>query len=421
MLYDNALLARTYLEAYQVTGKEDYARVARETLEYVLNEMQSPEGGYYSSQDADSEGVEGKFYVWSRDEIGKLLGEEAEAFCRIYDVSDSGNWEGTNVLNRPSSLEDLARDLGIEKKDLQAKLDDGRRRLYEERDRRIKPGLDDKILTSWNALMIIAMARGYRILADDRFLESARRAARFILDHMVDEGRLLATFREGRARFHAYLDDYAYFIGGLVELYESDFDIAWLEHAGSFAEDLERLFWDTNQGGFFFTGTDHESLLVRTKTGFDGAIPAGNGVAATYLHKLSSYTGNESFSSRAQETARAFLSLMQRSPSAFPQMLCAVDYYLSSKPEIAVVGREGTPETSQALMKTWGIYSPNAVVAFLDPDWKNRQAVETRVPLLAGKSSADGNTRFYICDNYTCQAPTDQIEEVTAALRSRPT
>ena len=392
MLYDNALLARTYLDAYQVTSKEDYARVARETLDYVLHEMQSSEGGYYSSQDADSEGVEGKFYVWARDEIGKLLEDDSEAFCRFYDVSDSGNWEGTNILNRPARIEDAARDLGIEVKDLEAKLGEARRRLYAERDRRIKPGLDDKVLTSWNALMIIAMARGYRILGEKRFLDSARRAARFILDRMVDEGRLLATYREGRARFHAYLDDYAYFIGGLVELYESDFDIEWLGHARTLAEDLERLFWDQNQGGFFFTGTDHESLLVRTKTGFDGAMPSGNAVAATYLHKLASYTGEESFSTRAQDTIRAFHSLMQRSPSAFPQMLCAVDYYLSSKKEIAVVGREGFTESSRALERIWRIYSPNAVVAFLDPDWENRQKVESRVPLLAGKTTHNDKT-----------------------------
>ncbi len=418
MLYDNALLARTYLEAYQVTSKEDYARVARETLEYVLNEMQSPEGGYYSSQDADSEGVEGKFYVWSREEVDQLLEDESEVFCRFYDISDSGNWEGTNVLNRPSSIEDVARDLGIEAKNLATKLGKARRRLYTERERRIRPGLDDKVLTSWNALMIIAMARGYRILGEERFLESARRAARFILDHMIVEGRLLATYREGRARFHAYLDDYAYLIGGLVELYESDFDIAWLDHARNLAEDLERLFWDQNQGGFFFTGADHESLLVRTKTGFDGAIPAGNAVAATYLQKLASYTGEESFSARARETIRAFLSLMQRSPSAFPQMLSAVDYYLSSKREIAVVGREGSEESNQALEQIWRIYSPNAVVAFLDPDGENSQAVESKVPLLNGKSVSDNKTRFYICENYTCQAPTDRFEDVETALRS---
>jgi uncharacterized protein YyaL (SSP411 family) len=421
MLYDNALLARTYLEAYQVTAKDHYARVARETLEYVLGEMQSPEGGYYSSQDADTEGVEGKFYVWSHEEIERLLEDRAEAFCRFYDVTGSGNWEGTNILNRPAPIEDVARELDIETKDLETTLEEARRKLYAERDRRIKPGLDDKVLTSWNALMIVAMARGYRVLGEERFLESARRAARFILDHMVDEGRLLATYRESRARFNAYLDDYAYLLGALVELYESDFDIAWLDSARSLAVDLERLFWDQDQGGFFFTGADHESLLVRTKTGFDGAIPAGNAVAATYLHKLASYTGEESFAARAQETVRTFHSMMQRSPSAFPQMLCAVDYYLGSKREIAVVGPGASEESRRALDRIWQIYSPNAVVAFLDPDSEDRQTIEAKVPLLAGKSSHDNKTRFYICENYTCQTPTDRVSDVETALRSKPT
>jgi uncharacterized protein YyaL (SSP411 family) len=421
MLYDNALLARTYLEAYQLTAKEDYARVARETLEYVLNEMQSAEGGYYSSQDADSEGVEGKFYVWSRAEIDSILQDESEVFCRFYDVTESGNWEGSNILNRPTHIADVARALDIEANELEKKNGDARRRLYTERNRRIKPGLDDKVLTSWNALMIIAMARGYRILGEERFLESARRSARFILDHLVQEGRLLASYREGRARFHAYLDDYAYFIGGLIELYESDFDIAWLGQAHQFAEELDRLFLDQNHGGFFFTGSDHESLLVRTKTGFDGAIPAGNAVAATYLHKLAIYTGEGSFSARAQDTVRAFHSLIQRSPSAFPQMLCAVDFYLSPKREIAVVGSKDSLEKSQAIHRFWRIFSPNAVIAFLDPDWKNRRAVETTVPLLAGKSKSNGKIRFFICENYTCQAPTDKVEEVEAVLKSKRT
>ena len=411
MLYDNALLVPAYLEAYQVTGKTDYRRVATETLEYVLREMQGPEGGYYSSQDADSEGVEGKFFVWKKEEVDALLGDGAEAFCKYYDVTESGNWEETNILNR--LLSDSAEvDPSLEE------LSDARRVLFEAREKRIKPGLDDKVLTSWNGLMIIAMSRGFRVLGEQKFLDSAAKAARFAMETLVENGRLLATYREGRAKLPAYLDDYAFLMGGLLELYESDFDIAWLDQAMRLANEMVRLFWDEGGGGFFFTGSDHESLIMRSKSGYDGAIPAGNAVAASYLLKLATYSGQSDFEARGQETIHAFHAQMSRSPSGFAQMLAALDYYLGAKREVAVVGSAGAPTTKDALAKIWGLFTPNEAVALLDPSWPHRDEIEQKVPLLTGKTPANGEPRFYVCENYACQAPTENLEKVLESLRS---
>ena len=284
----------------------------------------------------------------------------------------------------------------------------------------MKPALDDKVLTSWNGLMIIAMARGFRILGEQKFLDSAANDARFARETLVKDGRLLATYREGRAKLPAYLDDYAFLMGGFIELYESDFDIGWLDEATRLAKEMVRLFWDEDQGGFFFTGSDHESLIMRSKSGFDGAIPAGNAVAASYLFKLATYTGQSDFEARGQETIHAFHAQMRRSPSGFAQMLSALDYYLGAKREIAVVGSAGAATTKDALAKIWRLFTPNEVVALLDPSWPHRDEVAQKVPLLAGKTLANEQPRFYVCENYACQAPTENLEDVLQTLRSQP-
>jgi uncharacterized protein YyaL (SSP411 family) len=411
MLYDNALLARAYLEAYQVTRKDDYARVARETLEWVLREMQGGEGGYYSTQDADSDGVEGKFYVWSKEEVRRLLGDRADAFCRTYDVRGEGNWEGENILHRPAGY-------STNDSTLEGSLREARGLLLREREKRVHPGLDDKILTSWNGLMIIAMSRGYRVLGDDEFLDSARKAARFIEERMEERGRLLATYRTGRARLKAYLDDYAFLLGGYVELFESDFDVHWLERASGLAAKLSELFRDESGSGFFFTGSDHETLISRTKSGYDGAIPSGNAMAATYLLKLSEYTGSRDQASLAAETLRAFHAQMERSPSAFAQMLSALDHYLGPKRELVVVGRRDAEGTRKALRRLWDRYAPDLALAFLDSGSPDADRLREKASLLEGKTAGSDpdRARFYLCESYTCQAPTDELDEILAAL-----
>ncbi len=411
MLYDNALLGRAYLEAYQVTGNEDYARVARETLEWVLREMQGEDGGYYSTKDADSEGVEGKFYVWSEGEVRRLLEAKADEFCRTYDVTAEGNWEGENILHRPFGF-------SSGDADLEASLREAREVLLREREKRVHPGLDDKVLTSWNGLMIIAMARGYRILGHEKFLASARKAARFIEDRMEERGRLLATYRGGRARLKAYLDDYAFLLGGYVELFESDFDVHWLERASLVAAKLSELFRDEGGSGFFFTGSDHERLISRTKGGYDGAIPSGNAMAATYLLKLSEYTGSRDQASLAAETLRAFHAQMERSPSAFAQMLAAVDHYLSPKRELVVVGRAGAKSTREALRRLWSRFAPDLALALLDPASPYAPRLEKEASLLEGKTAGPDpdKPRFYLCESYACQAPADELDPILTAL-----
>jgi uncharacterized protein YyaL (SSP411 family) len=411
MLYDNALLARAYLEAYQVTGREDYARVARETLSWALRDMQGEEGGYYSTQDADSEGVEGKFYVWSDQEVRRLLGAKAEEFCRTYDVTPGGNWEGENILHRPAGFS--SNDASLE-----ASFRDAREILLREREKRVHPGLDDKVLTSWNGLMIIAMARGYRILGDDRFLSSARKAARFIEAWMEERGRLLATYRSGRARLKAYLDDYAFLLGGYVELFESDFDGHWLERANDLGSKLRELFRDEVGSGFFFTGSDHETLISRTKSGYDGAIPSGNAMAATYLLKLAEYSGSKDQASLAAETLRAFHAQMERSPSAFAQMLAAVDHYLGPKRELVVAGARDSKGTRDALRRLWRRFDPNLALLAFDPASPDAPRLRQEASLLEGKTAGPDREkpRFYLCEGYACQAPTDDLDEILAGL-----
>jgi hypothetical protein len=416
MLYDNALLAGVYLEAHQVTGKPAYARVARETLEYVLREMQGPEGGYFSSQDADSEGVEGKFFVWSREEIQTLLGDDAELFASAYDVSPQGNWEGTNVLRRVRSAEELAADGTFSATEVEAKLDACRRVLFSTRERRVRPGLDDKVLTSWNGLMIIAMARAYRVLGDARFLESARRAADFLLGTMVEDGRLLATYRAGQAKLLGYLDDHAFLMGALIELFDSDCDLRWLGAATGLAGALDRLFWDDDGGALFFTGKDHEKLIVRSRSGYDGAMPSGNSMAAIYLLRLAALTGEQAHESRARAVLHAFQAQMGRAPGGFLQMLLAVDDYLAPRREIAVVGSESSPQTRDALRRLWRRYAPRTLIALMDPSWPSREERQRSVPLLEGKTWIGEGPTFYVCQNYTCSAPTESLEEVERAL-----
>ncbi len=414
MLYDNALLVRAYLEAYQLTKKPDYAAVARETLDWVLREMQGEDGGYYSTQDADSEGVEGKFYVWSREEVEARLGDEADAFCRVYDVTEGGNWEGANILNRPDGF--LSSDPALE-----AALRDARSVLLAARDERVHPGLDDKVLTSWNGLMIIAMARGFRVLGDGKYLDSARRAALFLEERLVKDGRLLATYRAGRAKLKGYLDDYAFLLGGTLELFESDFDPHWLDSARSLATGLKQLFTDEGVGGFFFTGSDHEPLIARSKTGYDGAIPSGNAMAATYLLKLSEYTGSREEESLAAGTLRAFHAQMERSPSAFVQMLAALDFYLSPRRELVIVGASSAERTRSALTRLRAEFAPNLALVRFDPSLANARQLQASVPMLEGKiPGSDTQTPlFYVCEDYTCESPTGDIDAVVAALDPR--
>jgi uncharacterized protein YyaL (SSP411 family) len=375
--------------------------------------MQGPEGGYYSTLDADSEGTEGRFDVWQREEVEALLGADAEAFCRVYAVTTDGNWEGSNVLNLAKPAAEFYEELGTEPDELASRLARARELLLEARNQRVHPGLDDKVLTDWNGLMIAAMAKAYRVLGDDRFLESARRAATFLLETLIVDDRLLHGYRAGRSRLLGYIDDYANLAWGLIELFEATFEMEWLVRARWVTDRMIELFWDDAAAGFFFTGSDHEQLIARMRPGHDGATPSGNAVAANILLRLQTLTGEESYRRRAVDLLRAFQQQMQRTPSNFAHMLAAVDYYLRAPREIALVGPAASPELSATLRTLWGQFRPHDLIVAIDPEIDDVQRVAVELPLLSGKEMVDNRPTFYVCENYACQAPTHDADEVT--------
>ncbi|MEK6709138.1 MAG: thioredoxin domain-containing protein, partial [Nitrospinota bacterium] len=341
MLYDNALLTRVYLEAHQATGSAFYRSIAEDVLDYVLREMTSPEGGFYSAQDADSEGEEGKFFAWTPEGIAEVLGpEEGSIVRRFYGVTEEGNFEhGRSVLHIPLSPAAFAREAGLEAEKLLDVLQRGRRKLFEAREKRVKPMLDDKVLASWNGLMIGSMALAGRILERRDYAEAARRAAEFVLGRMRGERGLLRTHRGGRSRLNAYLDDYAFLIAGLLELYEATFEPRWVREAARLAGEMRERYLDPGDGAFFFTSSDHEALIVRRKAGQDNAIPSGNSMAALGLLRLAKLTGEARWASLGEGVLRAFGGYLGRAPAAFHMMLVALDFFLDISPLLPAAGR----------------------------------------------------------------------------------
>jgi uncharacterized protein YyaL (SSP411 family) len=417
MLYDNALLAVAYLEAYQATKAAAYREVAEETLDYVLREMTIPEGPFYSSQDADSEGVEGKFFVWSAREIEEVLGPElADAFMEVYGVTPEGNWEGNNILSRTRSYEQTARLRRTTEEQLRPQLADARRKLLEVRSRRVWPARDEKALTSWNGLMINALALAAQVLDNPVYGQAAAKAADFILARMRgSDGRLLRTWSAGSpAKLNAYLEDYAFLIDALVSLYEAAFAPRWIEAALQLADLMIDQFWDLREGGFFYTGKDHEQLIARSKDPHDSSIPSGNSVAVTALLRLTTLTGRADLRGKAEETLRLFRNLMATSPMAAGQMLIALDFYLGPVQEFAVIGDTAEPATQRVIHTIQRGFRPNKVVALKSPG-PAIPGIDRLLPLLADKTAA-GPVTSYICRNFACQAPLVGAEALEKAL-----
>lgn len=411
MLYDNALLVPVYLEAYQATGRESYARTARETLDYVLREMTGADGGFYSTQDADSEGEEGKFYVWSLKEVESLLGEAAKSFAYCYDVTEQGNFEGHNILNLPKTFEQCAKVLGRDESELAAELALSRAKLFDVRKARVHPGLDDKVLVSWNGLMIAAMAHGSAVLGDPRYLQAAQKSADFILAKMRrPDGRLLHTYRNGQAKHDGYLDDYACLTEALIALYEIDGQARWIDEATKLADVMLARFADADKGGFFYTADDHEELIARTKDVFDNATPSGNGMATTALVRLAKLTGNEKYADAAARGLRAVGDLFDRAPTAVGQSLLALDTHLGPTQEL-VLTAANPEERTKVFADLHRRYWPNKVVAQLP----GIGASPHLKALTAGKQAAAGDaTTLFVCENFACQAPAKGIAAVTA-------
>lgn len=363
MLYDNALLTSAYVEAFQSTGRDDYAKVARETLDYVLREMTGPEGNFFSTQDADSEGEEGKFYVWSRAEVNTLLGDQAERFSYIYDVTDEGNFEAQNILNRPKTWEQCAKILGIPEGELRAEMAACRATLLEARNQRVWPGLDDKTLTSWNGLMIEAMAIAGAVLDEPRYVAAAARAAEFLLKAMrTADGELAHSWRLGQARIAAYLDDYACLAAGLVALYEATFDERWILEATKLLDVVLERFVDPD-GGFFYTSDRHETLIARQKDALDSSVPSGNACAATVLGKLGRLTGDARYANAAERTLQAVTTFLDQYPTGMGQMLLALDAYLGPTTEFVLVADQEDSDTKAILKDLRRRFLPRASVA----------------------------------------------------------
>ncbi len=427
MVYDNAQLAACYIEAFQMFHPtkhpcSEYAAVAVEICDYVLRDMTDKDGAFYSTEDADSEGHEGKFYVWTPAELEAVLGkEEAELFAAVYDVTPGGNFEhGTSILNLPHSIQEFARERGIEWSGLADRLAAARAKLFQAREQRIHPGKDDKVIVSWNGLMIDALSLVATVLDDGKYLDAARKAADFLWANLRrEDGHLLHTWRHGKAKLAGYLDDYTAFANGLVSIYECQGDARYLEHAIHLMDVVLERFSDP-AGGFFFTADDHEALLVRHKDLQDNAVPSGNSLAATVLLRLAKLTGRADFRRAAIGTIRAGQSLIERYPSAAGQLLLALDYYLGPTPEIVLVGdrkHDSWVRLSQGLRTMW---LPRRALVIHDTN----ESVPDDSPLaeiLRGKGAVNGEPTLYICEGFTCQAPVVGEAAIVEALQKLST
>jgi len=419
MLYDQALVSGIYLDGAQLTGKARYGEVAADVFNYVLADLRSSEGGFCSARDADSEGEEGKYYVWTKDEVMSVLGPRAgELFCSFYDVTDAGNWEGRNVLNVQRDAEVVARLQGIEVGELRRILADARARMLSVRQRRVPPGLDDKVLGSWNGLMIGSLARGGRILAETEYVRAAERAAGFILTGMSDAGRLLRTYRAGRAHTGGYLDDYAFFVEGLLELYRTTLEGRWLNEAVRLNDDMVRLFWDEAGGAFFFTAADAEELIVRGKDLRDGAIPSGNSVAVMNLLRLGLMLGRDDLRDKAVRAMETLAGDMDQAPFGFERLLAAVDFHQAVPNEIVIVGPLGAADTQALIRVVHQLDEPDAVVLLLDPAASGEDSWRQEIPLLRGKGLVRGGPAAYVCRGGTCGRPVTTPEDLRRELES---
>ncbi len=426
MLYDNALLARTYLEALQVTGKDLYRRVATEVLDYVLREMTSPEGGFYSATDADSEGEEGRFFVWTPAQVRDAFREHdgpgeaaAKLFCGYYDITERGNFErSTSIPNVTRALEDVAAERGLDAAAARTILEKGREKLYEVRSRRVPPLRDEKFITAWSGLMISALARGYQVLGDERYAEAATRAAAFLLEHLRLDGRLRRTWKDGRARHDACLDDYAYLAEALVDLYEATFELDYLRAARDLVDTVLGSFRDPDTGGFFYTAEDHEELICRRRDLLDNATPAASGVVTLTLLRLERLTGDTAYRDAAERALRSVKELLDRVPMACSYTLLAVDFLVHPPVEIAVVGGGEPPGGDARAAMLRAIHErflPRRILAGTGGAVPGA-GLEVAVPLLAGKRAPDGRPVAFVCRDYACRAPADNVEQLRRQL-----
>jgi uncharacterized protein YyaL (SSP411 family) len=411
MLYDNAQLARIYLHLFQITKEEFHRRIAVETLEYVKREMLDESGGFYTAQDADSEGVEGKFFVWTPEEITEILGEtDARIFNFYFDVTEDGNFEEKNILNvKNSTDEEAAAHLNISEAELQRSLESSRKLLFEAREKRVKPFRDEKVLTAWNGLMLTTFSEASAILDNHEYLEIAVRNADFILNNLQKDGFLLRSWKDGEAKLNAYLEDYANFTDGLIELFQVSGTVKYLAEAKRLTDLMIEEFWDEESSGFYFTANTHEELLMRSKDFYDNATPSGNSVAADVLLKLSKITGDQKYERLATALLRIVAPQIRRYPNAFGRVLSAMEFHLNSVKEIVVIGEKGNELGNEI----WKNYLPAKIVILQE---ESEEADSKLIPLVHERKMIDGKPTAYICENSVCQKPITIVDELVQQL-----
>jgi len=423
MLYDQAMLVMAYTEAYQATGKKEYETTAHQILTYVLRDMTSPEGGFYSAEDADSEGEEGKFYVWTEEELKETLGgKNAELIITTFNTSKPGNFAeeagghktGANILHLKKSFSEIAPSYEISEEEFSERIEKARVTLFNEREKKVHPYKDDKILTDWNGLMIAALSKAGRVFNEPQYTESARKAADFILKDMRNNnGTLLHRYRQGEAGIRANVDDYAFFIWGLLELYESTFDIKYLKVALSLQEEMDKGFWDDKNGGYYFTSNDAEKLISRQKEIYDGAIPSGNSVAGLNLLKLSRITGEVEYEQKAAKLGKAFSETIESGPMAYTLFMIGLDFGIGPSYEVVIVGDPGAEDTKAMIDAVRKNYSPSKIVL---TKGKDDDKITEIADFTKGQSRIEGKATAYVCLNHICNLPTTDINKMLELL-----
>ncbi|MHA2356586.1 MAG: thioredoxin domain-containing protein [Candidatus Thorarchaeota archaeon] len=429
MLYDQAMLLHAYVEAFEATDDDFFAEVAHDIIKYVFRDLTSPEGAFYSAEDADSEGVEGKFYVWSQEEIKSILDpQEFEIFTRYYNIHEKGNFKeeatredtGLNIPHESSSLAEVAEELGISLELLHSLLENARGKLFGIRENRVRPQRDDKILTDWNGLFISALAKASRALGNPDYAKAAEKATDFIMTKMMSsDGNLFHRYRDGEVVIPAFLDDYAFLVWGLIELYETTFNPKHLEVARDLANKQIESFWDNEKNAFYFTADDSEELLVRQKEAYDGAIPSGNSVSMLNLIRLARLLGDEQFESLSALIPETFSSIITRSPTGFSFMLSGLDYALGPSHEVVIAGRLEEDETQEMLEELRNRFLPNTVV-LLRSDEEVSKKLNTLAPFSKFYDRVNDKATVHVCINHNCKLPTNDIDQMLKLLGETP-
>lgn len=411
MLYDNALIPVNYAEAYQITKDPFYLDVLKKTLDFILRDMTSKEGGFYSAYDADSEGEEGRFYVWKKDEIKQILKDDADLFCLYYDVTDGGNWEGNNILCNNLNISSISFNFGISEDRVREILDSCGKKLLQERSKRVLPGLDDKILTSWNSLMITAFAKGYRITHDQRYLDAATNCVSFITQNLLFDDKLLRTFKNNVAKIDGYLEDYSYFVNALLDVFEIKPDIEYLNLAEKLGKYLVEHFWDEKNNSFYMTSDDHESLIIRPKSNYDLSMPSGNSVSAFVMLRLYHLTQNNLFLKISANIMESQAQMAAENPFGFGFLLNTIYTYLQKPVEITIINDENSEISNFLYMK----FLPESMLITIQN--KSQLDMLSKFTFFAGKNFED-NPSVFICRDFSCSLPLHTINDVESSLDS---